>query len=123
MSKRFLPFILAGSLAFTTLAVAQQPDNTKVNKRDQDPSDQKSTPQNATATKTDLDTLKQIRRAVTSDKSLSTYAHNVKIMVKYGAATLRGPVRTAEEKARIEELAKSNGATSVINELDITPAQ
>jgi hyperosmotically inducible protein len=115
-------FVLTGALALSTVAVAQQPDNTKVNKRDQDKVAQQSTPQNATATKGDLDTLKNIRHAVTSDKSLSTYAHNVKITVKNGEATLRGPVRTSDEKARIEELAKSNGASSVTNELEIAPS-
>jgi hyperosmotically inducible protein len=121
MSKPHISFVLAGALAFSTLAAAQQPDNTKANKRDQDPVAQQSTPQNATETKADLDTLKHIRRAVTSDKTLSTYAHNVKITVKNGTATLRGPVRSADEKARIEEIAKSGGATNVVNELEIAP--
>ena len=119
-TKFYLPFILAGSLAMSTFA--QQPDNTKVNKRDKDIAAQQTTPQNATATKTDLETLRKIRRAVTSEKGLSTYAHNVKITVKDGAATLRGPVRSTEEKSRIEELAKANGASSVVNELEIAPA-
>jgi hyperosmotically inducible protein len=120
-TKRFFPFILAGAMAMSTVAMAQQPDNTKVNKRDQDKMSQESTPQNATATKADLDTLKNIRKAVTSDKSLSTYAHNVKITVKNGATTLRGPVRSDDEKARIETLAKANGASSVSNELEVAP--
>jgi hyperosmotically inducible periplasmic protein len=114
--------VLAGSLTFFSfVATAQEPDNTKVNKRDQDKSAQQSTPQNATATKEDLETLRKIRRAITSDNTLSTYAQNVKITVKNGATTLRGPVRSTDEKARIEELAKSNGATSVTNELEIAP--
>jgi hyperosmotically inducible protein len=121
--KPIFSFVLAGALALGTTAMAQQPDNTKINKRDQDKAAQQSTPQNATATKEDLDTLKNIRKAVTGEKSLSTYAHNVKITVKNGAATLRGPVRTADEKARIEELAKANGATSVDNELEIAPSK
>jgi hyperosmotically inducible protein len=115
-------FVLTGALAAGSIAMAQQPDNTKVNKRDQDKISQESTAQNATATKADLDTLKNIRHAVTSDKSLSTYAHNVKITVKNGEATLRGPVRTSDEKARIGELAKANGASSVTNELEIAPS-
>ena len=115
-------YVLAGSfLAFTTLSAAQQPDNTKTNKRDQDHAAQQSTPQNATETKADLETLKKIRHAITSEKTLSTYAHNIKITVKNGTATLRGPVRSTEEKSRIEELAKANGATAVMNELEIAP--
>jgi hyperosmotically inducible periplasmic protein len=103
------------------LAVAQDADNTKTNKRDRGAS-QQTTPQNATATKEDLDVLKNVRKAITDDKALSTYAHKVKITVKDGAATLRGPVRSEAEKARIEELAKANGAVSVTNELEIAPA-
>lgn len=119
--KPFVTYVLAGALALTTLAVGQQPDNTKTNKRDQNPSNRQTTPQNATATKADLETLKKIRKALTSEKMLSTYAKNIKITVKGGAVTLRGPVRSAEEKTRIEELAKTNGASSVSNELEIAP--
>src|SRR5262249_47760537 len=104
-------------------ALGQAPDNTKTNKRDRDPSAQQSTPQNATASKGDLDTLKNIRKAITGDKDLSTYAHNVKITVKDGVATLRGPVRDASERDRIGDLAKQNGATSVINDLEIAPSK
>jgi len=110
--------VLAGSLTLTTAALAQDPDNTKTNKRDQENGQPK-----ATATKEDLELIKKIRRAVTSDKGLSTYAHNVKVTANNGAVTLRGPVRSSEEKARIEELAKTNGAASVLNELEIAPAQ
>ena len=115
-------YALAGCLAFASLAAAQQPDNTKTNKRDRDPAAQQSTPQNATETKADLETLRKIRRALTSEKNLSTYAQNVKITIKNGVTTLRGPVRSSEEKARIEEMAKMNGATSVVNELEIVPS-
>lgn len=115
-------YVLAGSIAFASMAAAQQPDNTKTNKRDLDPAEQQSTPQNATKTKADLETLRKIRRAITSDKNLSTYAQNVKITVKNGVTTLRGPVRSSQEKTRIEDLSRTNGAASVVNELEIAPA-
>jgi len=121
VKNRPYALILAASLGLGSVLVAQQPDNTKKNKRDQDMSSQQTTPQNATATKEDLETLRKIRRAVTTESGLSTYAHNVKITVKNGEATLRGPVRSSEEKTRIEELAKSNGARSVVNEIEIAP--
>ena len=39
------------------------------------------------------------------DKSLSTYAHNVKIITQNGMVTLKGPVHSAEEKQAIESKA------------------
>jgi osmotically-inducible protein OsmY len=36
------------------------------------------------------------------DKSLSTYAHNVKIVSQNGVVTLKGPVRSDEEKLNVE---------------------
>ena len=109
------------ALAVLSGLVSGQADNTRENQRDRTPAARESTPQNATASQTDLDTLKNIRKAITDDKDLSTYAHNVKITVKNGQATLRGPVRSESEKARIEELAKTNGAVSVINHLEVAP--
>jgi hyperosmotically inducible periplasmic protein len=114
--------LLNGSMLAAALVWGQEPDNSKNNKRDRDPAAQQSTPQNATETKEDLEVLKNIRKAITDDKDLSTYAHNVKITVKRGAVTLRGPVRAAAERTRIEELSKTHGAVSVINELEIAPS-
>ena len=42
----------------------------------------------------DRDLTKKIRQAVVGDKSLSTYAHNVKIVAQNGQVTLKGPVRS-----------------------------
>lgn len=75
------------------------PDNTKVNKRDRSPSEatadqQKSNP-------SDRELARQIRRAIVKDKSLSTYAHNIKIIAQNGTVTLKGPVNTEEEKQAI----------------------
>ena len=56
------------------------------------------------------------------DKSLSTYAHNVKIISQNGMVTLKGPVRSEEEKKSIE--AKANqvaGEGKVTSELDVKP--
>jgi len=65
---------------------------------------------------------RQIRKALVSDKSLSTYAHNVKIIATNGTVTLRGPVRSEDEKAAIEAKAKGiAGVTDVRNELTVAP--
>lgn len=51
--------------------------------------------------KTDLELTRQIRRSVIADKSLSTYAHNVKIVAIDGTVTLNGVVRSSDEKMSV----------------------
>jgi osmotically-inducible protein OsmY len=56
------------------------------------------------------------------DKSISTYAHNIKIVTRDGKVTLKGPVRTEEEKASIETKAAAvAGADNVTNGLTVAP--
>jgi hyperosmotically inducible periplasmic protein len=70
----------------------------------------------------DRELVRQIRKVLVPDKSLSTHAHNVKIIAANGVVTLRGPVRSEEEKAAIEAKAKAiAGVTDVRNELTIAP--
>ena len=71
----------------------------------------------------DRDLTRRIRRALVKDKSLSTYAHNVKVVSQDGTVTLKGPVRSEAEKAAVEakanEVVGSNG--KVVNELSVAP--
>ena len=72
--------------------------------------------------KSDVDLTAQIRRAVVGDKNLSTAAHNVKIITVSGVVTLKGPVKSAAERASVAEKAKQiAGPANVKNELDIAP--
>ena len=89
-------------LSSTPQLFAQQPppDNTKVNARDRSPS--QATADQQTNTRSDIDITRDIRRAIVNDKTLSTYAHNVKVITKHGEVTLKGPVQTADEKQAIE---------------------
>ena len=57
----------------------------------------------------------KIRRAVMADKSLSTYGHNVKIIVVGGAVTLKGPVRSEAEKQSI-----ANAAINIVGQDKVT---
>jgi hyperosmotically inducible protein len=98
-----------------------QPDNTAANKSDQNTAgvtaqDQKMNP-------ADRDTTAKIRRAVMADKSLSTYAHNVKIICQDGVVTLKGPVRSDDEVNSIMSKAKDVTGTSykVVNQLSVKP--
>jgi osmotically-inducible protein OsmY len=56
------------------------------------------------------------------DKTLSMYAHNVKIISDHGTVTLKGPVQTDEEKQAIESKAKEiAGAGNVKSEISVMP--
>ena len=66
--------------------------------------------------------MQKIRKAVMDDKSLSSYAHNVKIISQNGKVTLKGPVRSADEKQSIEQKATDvAGVGNVTNEITIKP--
>jgi len=94
------------------------PDNTKVNQQDRDGA--RPTPDQQKENPADLDITTKIRKALDQDKTLSTYAKNIKIVTTNGVVTLRGPVRSADEKKSIEAKATQiAGATHVKNELEI----
>jgi len=100
--------------------MAQAPDNSGTNKRDRDTGAVTAGTQKNN--KTDLRLAKEVRQAIYKDKSLSTYAHNVKIVAAEGKVTLKGPVRSDAEKSAVAEKAASvAGATNVVNELEIAP--
>ena len=69
----------------------------------------------------DVEMTQKIRRALTSDKDLSTYAHNVKVITREGAVYLKGPVRSAEEKRKVEDAARKVAGAMVTSELTVTP--
>jgi hyperosmotically inducible protein len=100
----------------------QQPaaDNTSNNKGDQSAGAMTADKQKMNPA--DRDLTKKIRMALHDDKSLSTYAHNVKIISQGGKVTLKGPVRTDDEKAGIEAKATEiAGAGNVTNQLTVAP--
>lgn len=78
------------------------------------------TPQVQSQTKSDIATVQSIRKALVNDKSLSTSAKNVKVVVINGTVTLRGVVANAEEKAKVASAAKQYANDSkVLDELEI----
>ncbi len=105
----------------STLAQAQtRPDNTKVNTRDR--AEGAVTADQQKENPADRDLAQKIRRSLMRDKTLSTYAHNVKIVSQGGQVTLKGPVRSAQEKQDIEAKAvEVAGAGRVVNEISIAP--
>jgi hyperosmotically inducible protein len=97
-------------------------DNTAVNKGDRAAGAQTAGQQSNA--KSDVDMTRQIRRVIVNDKSLSTYAHNVKIITQHGQVTLKGPVRTEEEKTAVEAKAVGvAGAANVTNQISVAPRQ
>lgn len=93
-------------------------DNTDINKRDK--AGNTKTPEKQSNRTQDRRLLAAVRRAVVDDKSLSTTAHNIKILVQSGQVTLRGPVASEEEKAKVGRLVQGvKGVTTVDNRLDI----
>ena len=71
--------------------------------------------------KPDVQLAASVRRAIVGDKTLSTNAHNVKIIANAGTVYLRGPVKNAEEKQQVEALAsKVTGVQKIQNELETT---
>ncbi len=95
-------------LAVGTVAFGQQPDkgggNSASKQRDMN----------------DRETAEQIRKAIVDDDSLSTYAHDVKVIVRDGEVTLKGPVYSEDEKKTVESYAsKVAGANNVNNLITI----
>jgi osmotically-inducible protein OsmY len=94
-------------------------DNTKVNERDRQPSEKTADQQSEHTS--DRDLAKQIRQTIVKDDSLSTYAHNVKIIVKNGTVTLKGPVRSDEEKrAIVAKAAAIAGDGKITDQLEVS---
>jgi osmotically-inducible protein OsmY len=77
------------------------PDNSAINQKQGNTADQQS------EASSDRMLTKKIRQALIADKSLSTYGHNVKIITKDGSVTLKGPVKSEEEKQSIASKAQS----------------
>ena len=75
------------------------PDNTKVNKRDRNAGQPTADQQKENSG--DRKLTQDIRRSIMEDKSLSTYAHNVKIISQNGTVTLKGPVKSDDEKKSV----------------------
>jgi hyperosmotically inducible periplasmic protein len=118
-------FAVASALlipAFSAGAQTPPADNTKVNKRDR--AKDAATADQQKENPTDREITQKIRSALMDDKSLSTYAHNVKVIAQDGRVTLKGPVRTEDEKKTVEAKATEVvGAGRVTNQISIAPAK
>ncbi len=123
-------FVLTGLLLLCgTLMLAQDSsteqnapasDNTKMNQRDRNPNEPTADQQQNN--RSDRDITQQVRQAIMSDKTFSTYAHNVKVITQNGQVTLKGPVRSDDEKRAVEAKAAAiAGDGKVTSELTVKP--
>jgi hyperosmotically inducible periplasmic protein len=118
----FCATAVLGAALFATPALAQQPDNSKNNQGDGN--NGAMTAQSKKENPSDRAISQKIRKSIMQDKSLSTYAKNIKIVTMDGKVTLKGPVRSDEEKNAINAKAIAvAGAVNVTNNLEIAPAQ
>ena len=116
-----MAFMVTGAMtrsqAQTTEQQATSPDNTKMNAQDRDKASPTADQQKDN--RSDREITQQIRQSLVKDKSLSTYGHNVKVITQNGQVTLKGPVRSEDEKKAIEakatEVAGENKVTSELN--------
>ena len=102
-----------------TSDTAAAPDNTGRNERDR--GGDTKTPGDQAENEADRTITQNVRQAITSDDRLSTNAKNVKIITQDGTVTLRGPVKSENEKNEIEAKAKQvAGVKRVDNQLEVT---
>src|SRR6516164_4363907 len=122
LMKTLFARVMLVALVFCGVALAQQDnsqqvpaDNTKVNQRDRNPNEPTADQQKENSN--DRELTRQIRQAIMKDKSLSTDAHNVKIIAQNGSVTLKGAVKSEEEKQAIQSKASQiAGVDKVTNE-------
>jgi hyperosmotically inducible periplasmic protein len=92
-------------------------DNTKINERDRHGA---LTPMSQGNSGAETKITAAIRRGIVSDKTFSFTAKNVKIITVGNRVTLRGPVKSDEEKAAIEAIAKqTEGVGEVDDQLEV----
>jgi len=116
-----MAFMVAGSMTHSQAQTTEQqgtsPDNTKMNAQDRDKASPTADQQKDN--RSDREITQQIRQYLVKDKSLSSYGHNVKVITQNGQVTLKGPVRSEDEKKAIEakatEVAGENKVTSELN--------
>ena len=102
----------------TNNATQVEADNTRLNLRDRDGAT--LTPMDQSADPKDFKITQNIRQRIVADDSLGVTAHNIKVITIKGRVTLRGPVATTSERARIVNVAEQiAGTKNVTDELEV----
>ena len=121
MERTLLVLTCLSALSLAALAEDNEktkPDNTVTNDRDR--SGETKTSGDQSNSSADLKITQAIRQALMKDRVLSTTAKNIKVITANGQVTLRGPVKSAQEKAKIDQIAKSAaGGAQIDDQLDV----
>jgi hyperosmotically inducible periplasmic protein len=121
MKRILLAIACLSALSFAALAgddEKSKPDNTKTNERDRSGDTKTSGDQSNSSA--DLKVTQAIRQALMKDGELSTTAKNIKIITANGQVILRGPVKTAQEKAKVDQIVRSAaGGAQIDDQLDV----
>jgi hypothetical protein len=115
ISRKLLAVACLSVLSLGALAADdKKPDNTAINQRDRSGTTQTSGDQSNSSA--DLKITQAIRQALMKDGELSMTAKNIKIITTNGQVTLRGPVKNAQEKSKIDHLARSAASGAKIKD-------
>jgi len=121
MKRTLLVLACLSALSLAALAndnAKTKPDNTATNDRDR--SGETKTSGDQSNSSADLKITQAIRQALMKDGELSTTSKNIKVITENGQVTLRGPVKNVQEKARVNQLAKSAaGGAHIVDQLDV----
>ncbi len=125
MNKKNLSFFCviqatAALLVLNVAAAEKMPDADNTSRNERDRAHAEVTPRDQSNRPEDIAITKSIRQSIIADKSLSLDAHNIKVITVDGRVTLRGPVKTEEEKQIISTLAaKIASPDNVENQLEV----
>ena len=107
--------LLTSSAAFDVVSG----DNTKINQRDKSVNEMTADQQKMNSSDTEITRL--IRKDIMAE-DMSTYAHNIKVITMNGRVTLKGPVRSKDEKMLIWKHAVAvAGKANVVDQIRVVP--
>lgn len=116
MKLIFYPLVIL-ALSMPALS-AVEADNSALNKRDQQA--QEKTADKHGTSEQDIKISSQLRQSIVKNKTLSTYAQNIKIITVNGEVTLKGPVKSSQEqKALVSAARKVSGVTQVVDQTQV----
>lgn len=124
MKRTLLILYCLSALSLAALAGdnKSKADNTAINERDR--SGQTKTSGDQSNSNADIKMTQAVRGALMKDSELSATAKNIKVITANGQVTLRGPVNTPQEKAKIGQLARSAaGGAQIVDQLDVKQSQ